>query len=33
VLKNGYIVEEGKHEELMAANNGIYKELYEQQSL
>ena len=31
VLKNGEIVERGKHEELLD-QNGLYKELWEQQS-
>jgi ATP-binding cassette subfamily B protein len=30
VLDNGYVIEQGTHEELMAAN-GSYRELYEKQ--
>ena len=33
VLHNGKIVEEGRHDELLAIKNGIYRELYEHQVL
>jgi len=33
VLKDGKIVEQGKHEDLIKIHNGIYRELYELQKL
>lgn len=32
VLKNGYVAETGKHEELLDIENGIYKKLWEEQT-
>ena len=32
VLKNGYVAETGKHEELLAIEDGIYKKLWEEQT-
>ena len=31
VLENGHIAEQGKHKELIKIENGIYKNLYEDQ--